>query len=72
MWISRIAFLVGVVVVGAVLFVLYFMAVGFVMIFLLGLGGETAYLIQYGVCLIAGYATAIYLMRRGWPKSKAQ
>jgi hypothetical protein len=71
MLVSRIMFLLGVAVVGAVLFVLYFIAVGFVMIFLLGLGGVTAYAIQYGVCLIAGYATAIYLMRGGWPKSKS-
>lgn len=69
MWISRIAFLFGLFIVGAVLFLLYFMAAGFVTVFLLRLSGDVVYAIQYGVCLVAGYATAIYLMRRGWPKA---
>jgi hypothetical protein len=71
MWISRIAFLVGVLIAGAVAFLLYFMVANFFTVFLLGLEGDTLYGIQYGICLVAGYATAIYLMRGGWPKAPA-
>ena len=72
MWGSRIAFLVGLFFAGAVLFLLYFMVLGFVFVFLLGLTSDIANTIMYGISLVAGYATAIYLMRGGWPKSKAQ
>jgi hypothetical protein len=68
MLLSRIMFLVGLLFASFAFFLLYFLVVGFFTMFLLGLTGEAVYTIQYGVCLIAGFATAACLMRRGWPK----
>lgn len=70
MLVARIAFLFGLLIVGGIFYLLYFMAASFVTVFLLGLSGDVLYFVQYVLCIIAGFATAIYLMRGGWPKAK--
>jgi hypothetical protein len=71
MFIPRLAFLIGLFVVGAVFFMLYFALISVFTIFLFGLSGPGVYLAQYALCLVAGYWTAIYLMRNSWPKDSA-
>jgi hypothetical protein len=61
----RISFLIGLFVVGAVFFILYFMVAAFIAVFVLGLKGDAVTTIQY-ICLILGYATTAYLMRSGF------
>jgi len=57
--------MVGVLVVGGMLNFYNAMAC-FFSVFLLGVKNETFYSVQYWTCLIAGFGTAFFLMRRVW------
>lgn len=70
-WIHRLAILFAGFVVGGVAMNLYLLVCCFISVFALGITDTLFLAVQYWVCLIAGFATAVFLLRRAWPRSQS-
>lgn len=70
-WIARLAILFAGFIVGGVMLNVYYAVCIFFSVTLLGVENETFHTALYWACLIAGFATSFFLMRRVWPRCAA-
>lgn len=68
-WIGRLAIIFAGFVVAGVFLNLYYALCCFFTVFLLGIQNDLFHSAQYWSCLVAGVATACFLMRRTWPRA---
>lgn len=66
-WLKRFAFLIAVYFVGLGFLAIIAAAVMFVTRFLLGITNPMFRQVEFGVCLVAAFGAAFFVLRRAWP-----